>query len=160
MVSAKLEQERIQTRITIIGKEKDIVIEILPDSLRHAFLHLLINSIDAFRTRHKGERLIAITIDPQSEAAVDVRIRYTDNASGIDLAQFHQWIDVDPRKDIRKLIFDKGVTTKQSGSGYGLYLVRTILARHHGSIELTNYRGGVVFDITLPKDLGAKIEHR
>lgn len=160
LVSAKLEHEHIVTRITPLGKEKDSRIEVLPDSLRHAFLHLLLNSIDAFKGRKKSDRLITISVDPQSEAAVDVKMRYTDNATGIDPSQFKQWMNADPNKDVQTLIFEKGVTTKPSGSGYGLYLVRDIVQRHHGSIELVNYRGGVVFDITLPKDLRSKSERK
>ncbi|HKV91675.1 MAG TPA: ATP-binding protein [Candidatus Angelobacter sp.] len=157
LVSARLEQEHIQTKITRVGR--DIRLEILPDSLRHAFLHLLLNSIDAFKnTRHKGGRLITISIDPMSDAATDVKIRYADNATGIDPAQFHQSTDANASRDIRQIIFEKGVTTKPSGSGFGLYLVRMILDRHHGSIELANYRGGIVFDMKIPKDLRTKIE--
>jgi signal transduction histidine kinase len=155
LVSAQLARERIQARIVRAGREEDSQIEALPDSLRHAFLHLLLNSIDAFRgARHKSHRLITISIGAPRERT-NVKIRYVDNAGGINPAQFQRWTDAGPFKDVKTVIFDKGVTTKPSGAGYGLYLVRMILAQHHGAIELADYRGGVVFDITLPKS-GAK----
>jgi histidine kinase/DNA gyrase B/HSP90-like ATPase/GAF domain-containing protein len=156
LVSAKLAEERIRSHIT----GKDIAIDVFPDSLRHAFLHLLLNSIDAFKERRaKSDRQIMISIDPRSPDALNIGIRYTDNATGIEPTAFKQPNEGEPR-DIKDLIFEKGITTKISGSGFGLYLTRLILDRHHGSIALVNYRGGVVFDLILPKDLKSRISKR
>jgi signal transduction histidine kinase len=125
--------------------------EACPDFLKHAFLNLILNSIDAFREfGKKRNRLIAVAIDPQSDGAYDVLIRYSDNATGIDPSKLRP---LGPNGGLRSPgdIFEPGVTSKAEGSGYGLFLVRKILADHRGSIDLADYRNGVAFQIKLPK---------
>ena len=121
------------------------------DYIRHAFLNLLLNSMDAFRDcRRKKGRKITITIDEVSTKAKDNRIQYRDNATGIDPGS------LGPAPDGGRLgltdIFECGITSKRDGSGYGLYLARKILTEHRGSIDLKDHVGGVVFDITIPKE--------
>jgi GAF domain-containing protein len=128
--------------------------EVCPDFLKHAFLNLILNSIDAFREfGKKRNRLITVTIDPQSDGACDVLIRYSDNATGIDPSKLRPLL---PNGAVRSPadIFEPGVTSKAEGSGYGLFLVRKILADHKGSIDLTDSRNGVTFQIKLPKAKG------
>src|SRR5206468_4076390 len=95
------------------------------------------------------------SIEPISgSAASTVKLRYSDNASGIDPNKLQKFMKAgDSSKDLNTIIFEKGVTSKEKGSGYGLYLVRKMLDRHNGSIDLISYRGGVVFEIVLGKDL-------
>lgn len=132
----------------------DAQAEVVPDYLRHVFLHLLLNSVDAFKERRqKSNRLITVAIDPQSDQAVNVHIRYTDNATGIDPSRL---LNLPPsqteRAPVAGDIFMPGVTSKSAqGSGYGLYLAQRVLKEHKGTLALTDHRGGVVFDITLPK---------
>ena len=48
-------------------------------------------------------------------------------------------------------IFKPGVTTKEKGSGYGLFLARRILEEHGGSIEVqSSAGGGALFMLSLP----------
>jgi signal transduction histidine kinase len=132
----------------------DTQAEVIPDFLRHVFLHLLLNSIDAFKERRqKSNRLITVTIDPQSDQAENVKIRYSDNATGIDPSKLLNLHTGEPaRASSVADIFLPGVTSKSTqGSGYGLYLANRILKEHKGTLALTDHRNGVVFDIILPK---------
>jgi signal transduction histidine kinase len=138
-------------KTTVTG---DAEAEVIPDYLRHAFLHLLLNSVDAFKDRRqKSNRLITVSIDPQSDQAVNLTIRYTDNATGIDASKLLNLPSSDPgRTSVPADIFLPGVTSKAAqGSGFGLYLANRILKEHKGSLTLVDHRNGVVFDITLPK---------
>jgi hypothetical protein len=139
----------------------DAQAEVIPDFLRHVFLHLLLNSIDAFKERRlKSNRSITIAIDPQSDQAETVKIRYTDNATGIDPSKL---LNLPPgelgRTSSVADIFLPGVTSKATqGSGYGLYLANRILKEHKGTLILVDYRNGVVFDITLPKTRSQRVK--
>jgi signal transduction histidine kinase len=49
------------------------------------------------------------------------------------------------------MLFDPFYTTKQKGTGLGLYISQKILAEHQGSIEVdANLETGTAFVITLP----------
>lgn len=147
-VAGKLDKENV--RYDVSG---DATISAYPEALRLIFLNLLLNSLDAFHEfGKKGGRRITVSIDPRGEAAQHIKIRYHDNASGIDAARLKVPADV-ARKSVplKDLIFELGVTSKSTGSGYGLFLVRRILGTHHGSIDLVDHKAGVTFDITLPK---------
>ncbi|MEO8657981.1 MAG: ATP-binding protein, partial [Bryobacteraceae bacterium] len=123
-------------------------VRVAPDYIKTAFLNLILNSIDAFRTAKKKGRSIDVTIENPGERAADVVIRYVDNAIGVDVSK----LGPIPEEGLRSVvdIFLPGVTSKQDGSGYGLYLVRKILADHHGSIDLIDHRNGIVFQVKMP----------
>jgi len=53
-------------------------------------------------------------------------------------------------------VFEPHFTTKQNGSGVGLYLSRLILEKIGSSIEVKNRGEGVEFIITLKKDIDGK----
>lgn len=148
-VAGKISKENVRAHVEGSGE-----ISAYPEALRLAFLNLLLNSLDAFHELgKKSGRRIVITIDEQSAAAQQVRIRYHDNASGIDPTRLKVPADLAKKRlAVRDLIFELGVTSKSSGSGYGLFLVRRILATHKASIDLVDYKGGVTFDILLPKN--------
>ena len=122
-----------------------------PEFLRHAFLHFLYNSIEAFIERGiKRGRHISVQIDLQGKSANNLSVRYTDTAGGIDPSSLRP--PLPPGQKLNNYIFEKEVTSKPDGSGYGLFLVRRIIQNYHkGSVELIDYRGGVVFEIELPK---------
>jgi len=125
------------------------IVNVAPDYIRTAFLNLILNSIDAFKSAKKKGRTIRITIGAADEKARDVLVRYVDNATGIDaskLASPH----IEGGCSVGD-IFLPGVTSKADGSGYGLYLVRKIISEHHGSIDLIDHRNGVVFEMKLPR---------
>jgi two-component system sensor kinase FixL len=55
--------------------------------------------------------------------------------------------------EIREKIFEPFVTSKESGTGIGLSISRTIIEAHHGQIRADSHPdGGAVFSVTLPTD--------
>lgn len=100
--------------------------------LEEAFSQLLDNSI-----RHAGCDEIRITPQVSDDKCT---ITLEDNGRGVP-------------EDIKDDIFDKGWSGKgKRGSGLGLYLVRKIIEKYGGSIELKNSGlGGARFDVYLQK---------
>ena len=72
------------------------------------------------------------------QAASRVHLDISDTGTGIPADQLAQ-------------IFEPLYTTKQTGTGLGLYMVREIIAAHDGEIRVTSQVGsGTTFTITLP----------
>jgi signal transduction histidine kinase len=120
------------------------------DRLRHVFLNLLLNSIEAFQESRARGRRIDVTVERPASRANNMTITYRDNASGINPARLYvpdEYSD-DP---VTQQVFGAAVTSKDEGSGYGLWLARKVVTEHGGSIDLLDYRNGVTFVIRLPK---------
>jgi signal transduction histidine kinase len=148
IVAGKMTSENVRHDIT-----GDAEVSAYPDVLCLAFLNLILNSLDAFHEfAKKSGRKITINIDARAEEAQHLKIRYHDNASGIEPSRLKLPEGVKRSQPVKDLIFELGVSSKEQGSGYGLYLVRRILDMHGGSIDLVDFRGGVTFDLTLPKN--------
>jgi len=143
-LAGRLEAERVETQL----KGPDVVVSASPDVLRHLFLNLMINSIDAFvGTRSRGRR-IELQLRRPSPQAHEAVLMYRDNAGGINPSALRVPSHAEGLP-LERLIFEPGVTSKRNGSGFGLWVVRRTLGRF-GSIDLVDYRGGVVFAIRLP----------
>ena len=153
-VQARLIMEKIHYNV----EGRKIQIEAYPDFLMHAFLNLILNSIEAFvEFGRKQNRHISVRIETPSEASQNVKIYYDDNASGIDPSRIkvpEEYKDDLEDIPLKEIIFKPGVTSKKDGSGFGLYLVRNILNEHKGSINLISHRNGVQFELLLPKIIG------
>jgi signal transduction histidine kinase len=142
----------------------EATIDAYPLQLRQVFFHLLLNSIDAFASRsRRHNRKAELHVEPRKGAQGMLRLRYVDNAGGINPGALRQRDRRAPRGElptVEQAIFLRGVTARQSGSGNGLWIVRQILQRHYGSINLVDYRDGVVFDIEIPTDLRSLVSRR
>jgi signal transduction histidine kinase len=136
--------------------QKDFSLEVYPLQLRQVFFHLLLNSISAFSTRARRQSRKIELHTHQPKGTSNLLLRYIDNAGGINPSTLRQkrrqWSD-GKQLPVEQAIFTRGVTSRQDGSGNGLWIVRQILQRHHGGIMLIDYHDGVVFDIELPLDL-------
>jgi two-component system nitrogen regulation sensor histidine kinase NtrY len=103
------------------------------DQLRRMFVNLFDNSRSA--SRDVNETKISIEMKRRSDDAIIV---FSDNGPGIPAANL-------PR------IFDPYFTTRRTGTGLGLALVKSIVLMHRGTIEVDSPAGrGAVFTITLP----------
>jgi two-component system nitrogen regulation sensor histidine kinase NtrY len=68
-----------------------------------------------------------------------VKITVTDNGKGIE-------------EDVKSLIFEPKFTTKSSGMGLGLPMIKKIIEAYGGSIAFTSSKNeGTIFTVTLPK---------
>lgn len=110
-------------------------LEIDPNQVKMVFINLAQNSIDAM----PGGGKIFLSASKSNENLV---FQWTDTGCGI------------PPKYAQK-IFDVLWSTKDNGSGLGLFYAKTIIEEHGGSISLdTTHKKGTRFVIVLPvKDL-------
>jgi len=101
------------------------------DMLYQAFLNILLNSFQA--VGKNGTVIITTWFDAQH-----VYVSFADNGSGIG-------------EDVQKKLWTPFFTTKDTGTGLGLGIVKNIIEAHHGSISISNSQpSGAVVDIVLP----------
>ena len=105
------------------------------DAMKHAIVNVAVNALEAMPD---GGRL-QITLEPKDET---VTISIRDSGRGIAA-------DVLPR------VFDRHFTTKPGGCGMGLYVTRSVLARHDGTIRTETSAPGACFRLDVPKATGA-----
>jgi len=100
-------------------------------SFSETLVILLRNAVEAMHGQGRG------LVETRFEAG-DLHVRIGDEGPGL------QGVDLDE-------IFKPGFTTKQRGSGYGLFLARRIIEEHGGSVEAKSRPdGGALFEIVLP----------
>lgn len=108
--------------------------------LQQVLINVLNNAIDALASSSTDPKAISISLSCNAEVAT---ITIRDSGPGIDLASL-------------PAIFDLYKTTKQGGLGVGLWLSKTIMENHNGSITAINgSTGGAEFIIQLPMHVSA-----
>jgi signal transduction histidine kinase len=107
--------------------------------LQQVVLNLIINAMDAISEAATKAREVSVSTD-LSGVWAEIRVRDT----GPGMA-------VEDLKNVFKPFF----TTKPSGMGMGLAIVRTIVEAHHGQISAENQlSGGALFTVRLPAARG------
>jgi predicted ATPase/signal transduction histidine kinase/tRNA A-37 threonylcarbamoyl transferase component Bud32 len=103
-----------------------------PDELNQIWTNLVHNALQAMG--YKG----TLTIDVGVEGA-NVQVKMTDTGAGIP-------------EEIMSKIFEPFFTTKPpgEGSGLGLDIVKKIVAKHEGKIEVASQPGKTTFTVLLP----------
>ena len=108
-------------------------VNINEDGIMQVILNLFYNAIEAMDT----EGTLTIQTEYLPEAGV-FHVRVQDDGPGI------------PPEDV-PMLFDPFYTTKQKGTGLGLYISQKIIAEHQGSIEVdANLEVGTAFVMSLP----------
>lgn len=100
--------------------------------------NLLDNAIDALEGVRDGRIEVELTEDLHSYG-----FRVFNNGPAV-------------RPEHRDLIFQTGFTTKSTGTGMGLHIVRTIMREHGGDVRLETGGAGTAFIGMLPKRLPAE----
>lgn len=111
-------------------------VKCLAQELNQVFVNLLVNAAQAIDEK----RSISILSRPVDDQWVEIIVR--DTGSGI------------PEDNLKK-IFDPFFTTKEvgKGTGLGLNVVYSIVAKHNGSVDVDSRLGeGTAFTIKLPVD--------
>jgi signal transduction histidine kinase len=104
-----------------------------PGQLTQALVNLVINAIQATGPGGRIE-VNARTDEPSAVLCIEVH----DTGSGIPVDQ-------------ASVIFDPYFTTKEEGSGLGLWIVQQIVTAHGGAVTVANASGGgAVFTMHLP----------
>lgn len=124
----------IQDRDIIVEQElrpELPLVEVDRNQIKQAFYNVIKNSFQAM----KSEGILHIKTDVDENY---VLIIFTDTGGGIS-------------SDDMSKIFDPYFTTKKSGSGLGLMIVRRIVREHRGEIDIVSHEGqGVSLTIRLP----------
>nr|WP_315230064.1 HAMP domain-containing sensor histidine kinase [uncultured Limnohabitans sp.] len=103
--------------------------------LQQVFLNLINNAADAFANNFSAQKLITVRTELQDNQA---RLTVADNGSGIS-------------SEIIESIFVLLRTNKDEGMGIGLWLSKTIVESHQGTIDFeTSASTGTTFTVTLP----------
>lgn len=117
--------------INFIPPDEEIKLAISEIDLRQVTLNLLLNSFDAI----KNEGSINISVERKDNVAI---IIFSDTGSGISADKLDE-------------IFQPFITTKPSGTGLGLPIVKRIVENVRGEINLESEEGkGATFRVTLP----------
>jgi signal transduction histidine kinase len=106
-----------------------------PVLLQQVIVNLVLNAFDAMADTPAEQRRVIVDA-ATSAGSVDILVR--DSGPGISA-------------QLTERLFEPFVTTKTTGLGLGLSIVRSIVAAHGGRIEGHNApEGGAVFCVTLP----------
>ncbi|WP_072679919.1 sensor histidine kinase [Arcobacter sp. LA11] len=113
--------------------DESIHINVYINELINVFVNLITNAIEAHQENHTRNRYVNISATEENNS---VKIHVKDNAGGIS-------------KRTLKKIFEKEFTTKEEGTGIGLYLVKAILEKINSSIEARSKENETEFLITI-----------
>jgi signal transduction histidine kinase len=103
--------------------------------LQQVAMNLTLNAIEAAASGRERRVVLATTA---RDAAVELSVR--DSGPGLSA-------------EAQQRLFESFFSTKQSGLGMGLTLVRQIVERHHGTVHAHNAPGGgALFRVTLPAE--------
>lgn len=111
----------------------------LPASVRQVFMNVILNGIQHVAQTDVKDKLVSVTVRPVNSEG-RLRIDITDNGYGVAASQ-------------RESMFEMFVTTRPTGAGLGLFVVKEILAVVGGDIRMKSdcirYRDNT-FSIFLP----------
>lgn len=122
LVLVKDEYRNERINVTLEG-DIDIKIEGYLNEFKHVILNIINNSKDAFIENCLKDRKIKIEVTSIDKKAI---ISISDNAGGI-------------KEEVLPKIFQPNFTTKEKkGTGIGLYIIKTIIDKIAGKIEVEN----------------------
>lgn len=116
------------------------------DQLVQVFLNIVKNAAEAIGKERGGEIRLSTAFRPgirfsvpgaRERVSLPMEFCVHDDGPGVP-------------EDIRAIIFDPFITTKQNGSGLGLALVAKIVGAHGGIIECESSSHGTTFRILMP----------
>ena len=117
-------------------------VEANPVQLQEVFLNLILNAFEASKAVPIIRRRVVIRTGPDGDSAVRASVR--DFGSGLPA-------------DLPERVFDRFFSTKREGMGIGLFIARSIVAAHGGTLFAENAEGGgAEFCLRLPasKEIG------
>jgi PAS domain S-box-containing protein len=103
------------------------MVQAVPDRIQQVMLNLVLNAVDAMPEGGRLEVVSSASDDPESGQR-GVRIEFRDSGVGMSDEMLMQ-------------LFEPFVTTKEQGSGLGLFICRTILEQHGGWIRMESVEG-------------------
>ncbi len=146
-------QQVSRTLLPILGEdvhlelsldEMPTVVHIDPGQFEQVIINLAINARDAMP---EGGRLdISVKRSRGDDGEATVVVEVTDTGQGME-------------PEVLAQVFNPFFTTKVSGTGIGLYTVRSIVESHGGTVEVESHPGGgTTFCLTWPAREDAEVE--
>ncbi|RIA08297.1 phospho-acceptor domain-containing protein [Flavobacteriaceae bacterium MAR_2010_72] len=121
--------------ITFIADEEEIIAKFDRTQLIRVVTNLIKNGIQAIPNEAENPKIVVSVISENG----DVKITIADNGVGIS-------------EENSAKVFEPKFTTKSSGMGLGLAMVKNIVETYNGSITFTSERGlGTTFTVVFPK---------
>lgn len=121
--------------ITFISEQDQIIAKFDRTQLIRVITNLVKNSIQSIPEDQKNKRIVVDITKDESNVIISV----SDNGIGI--------VEANKIK-----VFEPKFTTKSSGMGLGLAMVKNIVETYNGSISFTSNPGrGTIFKVTFPK---------
>lgn len=114
--------------------------------LEQAFLNIVLNAILHMKGTDRQGGLLAIELKTVDQKTGPIQVRFSDTGPGIHSRYLDKTVWGEER------IFQPLFTTKKSGTGMGLYIVRGLLANHGGTVrvEKTAIWVGTTFLVEFP----------
>jgi len=146
VISEVIALTRDQMRNDDISLTTELAAELKPVvgdkvQLQQVMLNLIVNAIDAMSAMPDGQRRLVIA--SVNDGLDGLRVEVRDSGPGIEPQRLEQ-------------LFEPFYTTKPQGIGMGLWISRSIIEAHHGSLWATaNAPHGAVFQFALPVEHSA-----
>lgn len=122
--------------IVFKSDRKDIKAKFDRTQLIRVITNLVKNGIQAIPDEQEDKRIVVRVSEENNHVVIEV----SDNGIGIS-------------EENSQKIFEPKFTTKSSGMGLGLGMVKNIVETYHGSITFTSQKNeGTVFKVTFPKE--------
>lgn len=132
LVDAALKHNHIALVLDI---ENGVMVRGFPSQYSQAVLNILVNAKEAIQKHRPAEGRILMRLKREGEWAM---LSVEDNGGGI------------PAETLPK-VFDPYFTTKDQGSGIGLYMTKAIIEKNmHGRVAVANIDDGAVFTLSVP----------
>jgi signal transduction histidine kinase len=132
-----LRAEARRRQVDLVVQESNGHVKVVGDriQIQQVLINLVLNAMDALTEQVEGQRVVAVSVMNSGDVA---SIEVSDTGHGI-------------REEDRARLFDSFFSTKATGIGLGLSIVRTLVESHGGSVRAENRpSGGAVFRIELP----------
>lgn len=132
-----IENQCTQRNISIVKNyaEGKVIIKADPNQIKQAILNLFLNAMDALENVTNKDKRLIITVKPNNKS---VKISIEDTGTGI------------LEKEL-KHIFDLFYSTKEKGTGLGLFIVHRIIESNNGKISVRSKLGeGTTFTLEFP----------
>ena len=131
-VTLLMKDELLRNQIEVhIESEKEVIITGIENEFKHLILNIIANAKDAFNERERKNRAIYVRFYQEDG---NIILQIEDNAGGIP-------------EEIIKDIFKPNVTSKEDGTGIGLYMSAQIAQKLNGHLYVANTERGAEFTL-------------
>ncbi len=112
-------------------------VELIINEFKHLLINIINNAIDAFKENNISPQMREIKISSYTEDDQAI-LSICDNAGGIP-------------QNIIDTIFEANITTKETGTGMGLYMSQQIIQKIDGTMSVSSEEDRTCFKISLSK---------